>query len=361
MSKNKKQLNLINHKFSSRLQNIPASIISKLTKIDELKGSWISGAKLNPQVLGRLKKFVLVTSTGASTRIEGSKLLDEEIEKMMKGLSIQKFTNRDSQEARGYYELLENVFNSWKTLQINENTIKHFHGELLKYVSKDKNHKGNYKKQENKVHMINTAGESVGILFDTTPAYLTPKEIQELVEWTNFALNEKKYHSLLIISNFLVEFLKIHPFTDGNGRLSRILTNLFLLKAGYEYMPYVSHEKIVEDNKSDYYIALRRSQKTIGSKKEDITLWIEFFLTIFLEQSQIAVELLSKEKIEKLLSEKQNIVWNYIKNIDKTTVRDIVEATKINRSTVKQILEVLMRFKKIERIGQGRSTSYKRV
>ncbi|MCJ7624435.1 MAG: Fic family protein, partial [Anaerolineaceae bacterium] len=243
-----------------RLKDLPASVWQKITQIDELKGQWIGGVKLGPQVLGRLKKSVLVTSTGASTRIEGAKLSDEDIEKLMRGITIQQFSDRDKQEVQGYYELLNNVFDSWDRLRFTENLIKHFHRELLKHVEKDSRHRGEYKKGENQVHMINEAGESVGILFDTTPAYLTPKEMQELVEWAQSAINNQRYHPLLIIANFLVQFLQIHPFQDGNGRLSRMLTNLLMLQAGYAYMPYASHEKIIEDNKPEYYLALRQSQ-----------------------------------------------------------------------------------------------------
>lgn len=350
-----------NNKFNQRLRQIPAEIWSKITQIEELKGQWIAGARLSPQVLSRLKRSVLVTSTGASTRIEGARLSDEDVEKLMRGIDIQKFTDRDKQEVRGYFELLENIFDSWKSLKFSENTIKHFHGELLRYVKKDKAHRGDYKKEENKVHMIDAAGKSVGILFDTTPAYLTPKEMQELVEWTQQALVEKKYHPLLVVGIFLVEFLQIHPFQDGNGRLSRILTNLLLLKEGYLYMPYVSHEKLVEDSKSDYYMALRRSQRTFKTKHEDITPWLDFFLTIFLKQSKIALGLLSKENIDKLLSVKQLVVWDYIQKVDQTNTGEIVEKTKVARPTVKQALDRLLRLKKIERIGLGRSTRYRKV
>lgn len=345
--------------FSKRIKNIPSAIVSRIAKIDELKGQWVTGARLNPQVLGRLKKSVLITSTGASTRIEGSRLTDEDIERLMRGINIQKFTNRDKQEARSYYELLENVFNSWKGLKWSESLIKHSHQELLKYVDKDEKHRGEYKKGENKVHMINSAGQSIGILFDTAPAYLTPGKMRDLVEWTQKTLGANKHHPLLVIGNFLVEFLKIHPFTDGNGRLSRLLTNLLLLQAGYLYMPYVSHEKLVEDNKPDYYISLRRSQKTLGTKKENITDWLNFFLDIILKQSQMAVELLSKENIEKILSEKQLIVWQYIEKVKETSTGDITKNTKIARPTIKQALEVLLRLKKIERIGLGRSARYR--
>jgi len=241
----------------------------------------------------------------------------------------------------------------------------------LKYAEKDQGHRGEYKKGENKVHMIDKAGQSIGILFDTSPAYLTPGQMRDLVEWTQKISMENKYHPLLVIGNFLVEFLKIHPFSDGNGRLSRILTNLLLLHAGYLYMPYVSHEKSVEDNKPDYYIALRRrpdyyislrrSQKTIGSKKESITAWLGFFLDMILKQSQMAVELLSKENIEKILSEKQLIIWQYIEKTKETSTGDIIKNTRVARPTVKQALEALLKLKKIERIGLGRSSRYRKI
>lgn len=347
--------------FTQRLQNIPLEIWSKIARIDELKGQWIAGAKLSPQVLGRLKRSVLVTSTGASTRIEGARMSDEDVEKLMRGISIQKFRDRDKQEVRGYYELLQNVFDSWKTIKLSENTIKHFHKELLKYVKKDKLHRGDYKKRENKVMMIDEAGKSVGILFDTTPAYLTPKQMQELVEAIQRAFEEAKYHPLLIIGNFFVEFLNIHPFQDGNGRLSRILANMFLLKAGYLYMPYVSHEKLIEDNKPDYYMTLRKSQKTLKTKKPNIVPWLDFYLSVILKQSEMAVELLSKENIERLLSIKQLAVWNYLQSVKEASPGEVAKKTKVARPTVNQALDRLLRLKRIERFGLGRSTRYRKI
>lgn len=152
------------NKHDSRLQNIPSSIWTDIARIDELKGQWAAGTNLHPQVLTRLKRSVLITSTGASTRIEGAKLSDEDIEKLMRGISIEKFTDRDVQEVKGYYELLQNVFESYGSLSFNESTIKHFHKELLKYVEKDKLHRGNYKTMENKVYMVDETGKSIGIL-----------------------------------------------------------------------------------------------------------------------------------------------------------------------------------------------------
>ena len=279
----------------------------------------------------------------------------------MRGLAITKFADRDKEEVRGYYELLENVFNSWKHIPFTESTIKHFHKELLKYVGKDVRHRGEYKKGENRVEMFDAQGKSLGIMFETTPAYLTPKQMQELVKWTQVALKDKEHHPLVAIASFIVEFLAIHPFQDGNGRLARILTNLLLLKSGYAYVPYVSHEKLVEDNKAEYYLALRKSQSTFTSPRENINSWLEFFLNVSLKQARQAIELLSRENIEKLLSPKQLLVWKHLEQVPESTPGEIVKATGVARPTVSQAVDVLLRLKQVERIGQGRTTRYRKV
>ena len=352
---------IMNNKFDKRIQGLPQEIHKFINEIDLLKSRWVSGAKLDPQALGRLKKSVLVTSTGASTRIEGSELSDEDVERVMRGLSIQKFKNRDKQEVRGYFEILTNVFEAYKSIPFSESTIKFFHKELLKYAEKDTIHRGNYKSTDNEVAMVNSDGEPTQVLFDTTSAWLTPKEMQELVEWTQNAFLEKKFHPLIIIGNFIVEFLLIHPFTDGNGRLSRILSNLLLLQHGYEYMPYVSQEKLIEGNKPEYYVALRQSQKTFRTDMENIVPWLSFFLKIILEQSKHAIQLLSEEEVGKLLSSQQQIVWNFIlKSEIEITPLQISKNTNIPRPTINQALVKLLRLKWIERIGLGRATRYKK-
>ncbi len=349
------------NRFYQLLQQVSPTVLSNIARIDELKGRWIAGGQLNPVVLGRLKQSVLIMSTGASTRIEGARLSDEDVEKLMRGISIEKFTDRDKQEVKGYFELLRNIFNSWQSLSFNESTIKHFHKELLKYTQKDELHRGEYKKKENKVQMVNAAGEYIGILFDTIPAYLTPSSMQELTEWTQKALKEKTYHPLLVIGAFIVEFLQIHPFEDGNGRLSRIITNFLMLKAGYLYVPYVSHEKLIEDNKPEYYLALRTSQKTLKTNHENISVWFSFFLTIILKQSFMAVDLLSEENIEKTLSQNQLAAWLYLQKVDQAAPLEIAKQAGIARPTVNQVMNKLVRLKKVERIGLGRSTRYRVV
>jgi Fic family protein len=349
------------NKFDKRLKKIPDDIWQKIAQIEELKGQWVTGAQLSPQLLGRLKRWVLITSTGASTRIEGSKLSDEDVEKFIRGLVIQKFAARDRQEVQGYYELLNNIFDAWQNINFSESSIKHLHKELLKYVEKDARHRGDYKKGENNVAMTDANGKVLAIVFEPTPAYLVSKEMQELIEWTQNNLKIRKYNPLLVIGNFIVEFLSIHPFQDGNGRLSRVLTSLLLLKEGYVYTPYVSHEKLIEDTKSEYYIALRKSQKKIKGKNDNITPWLDYFFGILWRQSKMAIGLLNKQDVEKLLSEKQLLVWEFLQRVHEATPKQISKKTKVRRPTVNQVVNKLLKYKKIERIGQGSATKYRKL
>jgi Fic family protein len=346
---------------NKRITSLPQSTYLLISQIDELKGRWIGGANLSPQILSRLRRSVLVTSTGASTRIEGSNYSDEEVERLMRGLSVQKLKDRDAQEVRGYYEVLQTVFDSYTDIPFSESVVLHLHNQLLKYSDKDERHKGIYKSLENRVTMKDQSGKELGILFNTTSAYLTPKATQELIAWANDALQAKESHPLIIIAGFVVEFLKIHPFQDGNGRLSRVLTNLLLLQTGYEYVPYVSHEKLIEDSKVDYYVALRKSQITFGTSSESITAWTEYFLGVLLNQAKQAIALLSAEDIEKLLSPQQLKVWGYLGAMQEATPGQIAEATGVARPTVSQALDRLLGMKRVERIGIGRTTRYRKL
>jgi Fic family protein len=211
---------------------VASKIYQKIAAIDEFKGWFKAGFSLSPHVLGRLKRSVVVSSTGASTRIEGSKMSDDEIEAMLKGLKVSGLKDRDSQEAAGYAELTNIVFENYEHLKITENEIRGLHNILLKYSEKDNRHKGNYKNASNKVTARDSEG-NVSVVFEPTEPYLVPAEMRGLVEWAQRAEKESAFHPLLITANFILEFLSIHPFEDGNGRLSRALTNLMMLKQGY--------------------------------------------------------------------------------------------------------------------------------
>lgn len=349
------------NKFDDRIKSLDPHIVLILAEIDGARGKLKSGLRITPQATASLKRSTLITSSGASTRIEGAKLADKEVDKIMRGLTISKFKERDFQEVQGYLETLENVFNSYQDLPLKESLITSLHNQLLKYSTKDETHRGEYKKKENTVGMLGVDGNITRVLFETTPAYLTLKEMQELIEWTNNAFEKNRFHNLLIIANFVVEFLKIHPFEDGNGRFSRILTNLLLLRTEYEFVQYVSHEKLIEHRKDEYYIALRKSQETFKTKHETILPWLNFFLSIVKEQAERTLLYLEEEKIEDNLSPKQSEVWKYLLSVEEASPSKIVKATNIALGTVRQALNRLVRLGKIKRIGRGRGTRYTKV
>jgi Fic family protein len=354
-------MNDIIRKFDHRIKNPDPHIVALLAEIDGIRGEFKSGLRMTPQAITNLKKSTLITSAGASTRIEGGKLTDEEVEKVMQGLAVSKFADRDSQEVQGYLETLQNVFDSFQTLPLRESVITSLHNQLLKYSDKDDMHRGGYKKKENTVGVLGPDGKVAKIMFETTPAYLTGKEMQELVEWTDDAMEKNRFHQLLIIANFIVEFLKIHPFEDGNGRLSRVLTNLLLLRSGYQFVQYVSHEQIIERRKDEYYIALRKSQETFKTDHDTISPWLNFFLSVVREQATKALSYLQEEKIEDTLSPKQYEVWKYLSEVGEASPGDIIKTTGIVRGTVKQALDRLVELGRVKRVGLGRGTRYLKI
>lgn len=346
---------------NTRLSTLPAYLWRHIARIDEVKGKWHHvETGLGPQVLGRLRRSVLVTSTGASTRIEGAHLSDEEVERLMRGLSTQKLADRDAQEVRGYYEVLELILDSYASIELSENQIKQLHNLLLKHSAKDERHRGQYKTLENKIEAADPRGQLVGTVLETTPAYLTGKQMGELVTLTNEALAAGQHHPLLVIGNFVVEFLKIHPFLDGNGRLSRILTNLLLLRAGYRYLSYVSHEHLIEDNKDKYYFALRDSQKSFGTEAETIQPWLVFFVNVCVVQAEQANSILTHATVEHLLSPSQLSIWNFLGTVREAAPREIAAATGVPLPTVAQALDKLTRLGHVERLGLGRATRYRK-
>ncbi|MBI5413157.1 Fic family protein [Candidatus Peregrinibacteria bacterium] len=346
------------NKFDHRISNPDPRIVALLAEIDGIRGEFKSGLRMTPKAITNLRKSTLITSAGASTRIEGAKLTDEEVEKVMRGLAISKFADRDFQEVQGYLETLQNVFDGYQILPLRKSTIMSLHNELLKYSTKDDTHRGEYKKKENTVGVLGADGKVAKIIFETTPAYLAEKEMQELLDWTADALDKKRFHQLLIIANFIVEFLKIHLFEDGNGRLSRVITNLLLLRSGYQFVQYVSHEQIVEHRKDEYYIALRKSQETFLSNGDTISPWLNFFLSVVKEQAAKALSYLEEEKVEDTLSPKQYEIWKHLSTVSEAAPNEIVKATSIALGTVRQALNRLVELGKVKRIGLGRATRY---
>ncbi len=350
-----------NNKFSKRIR-YDQEIVNLLSKVGDFKAQWQGGLRLSPQILGRIKSWVIITSTGASTRIEGSKMSDKEVARLLRGLKNKKPQGRDAQEVAGYADLIGRIFDNYKTLKLTENNILQFHSMQLQFSEKDEYHRGKYKATDNTVIMKTPEGQTV-VLFQPSPPYLVKPEMESVIAWTNEQLEKDEIHPLLVIANFVFEFLAIHPFSDGNGRLSRALTNLLLLRAGYTYVPYVSMEEIIEERRTDYYLALRRTQKNHKSEHEDITAWVKYFLEVLGEQADRARKLMELEQPEKLLSKKQAQIYKLFTHGQELAIKEIDKKLKgaIPQVTIKQAVNRLVELKLVERLGMGRGIRYKKL
>jgi Fic family protein len=339
-------------KFSNR-------ILLRIAEIDELKGRWGGSISLNPRILGQLKRSVIITSTGASTRIEGSRMSDADVDRFLRGLHQKAPQGRDEEEVAGYADILGRIFDHYDTIKITEGSIRHLHDLMLKFSKKDEPHRGKYKTEDNTVAIVEK-GEVKEILFKPTPPWLVKKEMDDLLSWLHDAVEKKEVHPLVIIANVIFEFLAIHPFKDGNGRLSRALTNLMLLQQGYAFVPYVSLEEIIESRQSEYYLALRQTQKNHKTDAENIEPWLLFFLDCVHTQTKQALALLEGNDSHKLLSGMQKQIYEHLSAGGELGVSEIRRVTGISLSTVKQSLSRLVAHGLIERLGQGRATRYKK-
>jgi Fic family protein len=339
--------------------DISQATLKLISEIDEFKGKWQALSNLAPDQLDALRKVATVESIGSSTRIEGARLSDRQVEELLSGLQITKLKSRDEEEVAGYAECMETVFESHGEIHLDERHIKQLHQLLLKYSAKDTRHRGEYKKRPNHVEAFDQSGKSVGVIFETASPFETPQKMEELIQWFDMEWHRREVHHLLIISILIVHFLAIHPFQDGNGRLSRILTTLLLLKAGYGYVPYSSLERIVEENKDQYYLALRRTQKTIYTDHSTLSSWITFFLRCL--KKQVAV-LETRIGNEELLSDTPPLSRDLLKiakERGRLTVRDAVAVMGANRNTVKAHIRQLVRRGLLQQQGIGKGTWYR--
>ena len=244
-----------------------------------------------------MRRVATIESIGSSTRIEGSKLSDKEVAALLGNIEIKRFDTRDEQEVAGYAAVMETVFSHYDAIDLTENHIRQLHRDLLVYSAKDERHRGSYKTTPNHVSAFDAEGREIGVVFETATPFDTPRLMTELVTWARAAFEDQQLHPLLMIAIFTVVFLKIHPFQDGNGRLSRVLTTLLLLRSGYAYVPYSSLESVIEQTKEGYYLALRSTQGTIRSQAPDWQPWVRYFLRALLKQKQRLEAKIQREKI----------------------------------------------------------------
>ncbi len=339
--------------------HITQEILGFIAEIDEFKGAWRALGTLAPERLNALRHVATIESIGSSTRIEGSNLSDRDIEKLLSNLQISHFETRDEQEVAGYAEVMELVFSSWEAINLTENHIQQLHRDLLKYSEKDTRHRGKYKTSPNNVAAFNEAGKQVGIVFETATPFDTPALMHDITLWTNEALEKKLLHPLLVIGIFVVFFLAIHPFQDGNGRLSRVITTLLLLRAGYAYVPYSSLESIIEKSKEGYYLALRQTQSTIRTETPDWQPWMIYFLRILLNQGQNLAKKVEREKI--ILSSLPELslkILDHARQHGRVTMADMIKITGISRNTLKEHFRALLEKNYLTLHGKGRGSWY---
>lgn len=337
---------------------ITPDILRIIADIDEFRGSWRMIQNLAPERLASLRRVATIESIGSSTRIEGSRLTDSQVEELLSNISRKSFVTRDEQEVAGYAELMDIIFQSYADIVLSENYIKQLHAILLQYSSKDERHRGQYKTLNNHVEAFDTDGNSLGIVFHTVSPFETPLRMQELVYWTRETLADNSLHPLLVIGIFTVVFLQIHPFQDGNGRLSRILTTLLLLKAGYRYVPYSSLESVVEQNKDGYYLALRRTQSTLEDANPNWLPWLRFFLiSLKAQKDRLATKIDLATPWQGLTKEAHRIM-EYVQQQGRISVSEAEKNLSVPRATLKKRLAELVESGLLIRQGQGRGTWY---
>lgn len=338
---------------------ITPELLALITEVDEFKGAWRALGTLAPERLKALRHVATIESIGSSTRIEGSKLTDREVERLLANLEIKRFSSRDEQEVAGYAEVMETVFHAWADIPVTENHIKQLHRDLLRHSDKDERHRGEYKTLRNDVGAFDADGKMIGIVFETATPFDTPRRMTELVKWLNDARELKRIHPLLIVAVFIITFLEIHPFQDGNGRLSRVLTTLLLLQAGYAYVPYSSLESVIENSKEGYYLALRQTQGTIRTETPNWQPWLTFFMRALQQQKRrLAVKVEREKNALAALPELAVKILDYVRDNGRVTTRDMVRETGASPNTLKATFTSLVKKGLLVRHGGGRSTWY---
>ena len=338
---------------------ITPEILSLIAEIDEFKGAWRAIGRIAPERLSSLRRVATIESIGSSTRIEGARLSDREVEKLLANIRMGSFASRDEQEAAGYAAVMEAVFNAYDAIPLTENHIRQLHRDLLAHSAKDERHRGSYKTLANHVEAFDEEGKSLGIVFETATPFDTPSRMAELAAWVAGLEKDGSLHPLLVIAVFVVVFLAIHPFQDGNGRLSRILTTLMLLRAGYAYVPYSSLESVIEQNKEGYYLSLRRTQGTILTGEPDWNPWLEFFLRTLQRQKQRLETKLERERIMLAgMPELSVLILTLAREHGRVTVAEAARVSGASRHTVKDHLKSLVRQGHLTLHGVGRGAWY---
>lgn len=339
------------HTFSLKLT---MKLMNEISKIDRFDASWSIVEKREGQTLKQLKSIATVRSVGASTRIEGSKMTDAEVEVLIDKLKVSKLEERDEQEVAGYFDTFDTISESYKDIDISQGSLQNLHKILMKYCDKDEWHKGGYKKHSNAVE-ANHANGFKQIIFKTAePGFETENAMKKLMDWY---YSDNDTLPIVKIAIFIYDFLSIHPFQDGNGRLSRLLTSLLLLKQGYSWIQYVSFEHEIENRKAEYYKVLMQTQKQRPNEKIDE--WVVFFLDCLLNlQNQLTEKLQTQQNLTKHFAPREKNIIAFIENHPGSKSSEIADRLAIPLSTVKKLLTSMVTNKVILKYGVGAGTNY---
>lgn len=334
-------------------------IMKQLSIVDNFKGSWDLLELQHSKHLKELRKIATIESIGSSTRIEGATLTDEEVEKLLKSVKIIKLTTREQQEVVGYYDTLQIILDNYQDIELSERYIHQLHGILLKHSGKDQSHKGKYKTLSNQV-VANYPDGTQRTIFRTTEPAMTGKEMEELIFWVNERKQKSDMHPVMITATFVYEFLSIHPYQDGNGRLSRLLTTLLLMQQEYEFIQYVSFEHIIEERKEEYYRTLMEGQKNRYQETEKIDQWILFFLdclVTLIKRLEAKYEVYNK--LSKDLNERQKLVLEFVRKQKKVRMSEVEENFKNqSRNTLKKDIAYLVNEGLLLKTGERKGTRY---
>ena len=327
--------------------------------IDGFKGKWNTLEKRDNRYLKELREIAVVESVGASTRMDGATLINQEVKQLLQRIKTTQPESRDEENALGYYETLELIYGSHSDIKLSENSLKQLHQLLFKYNSKEERHRGAYKHLPNQMGAVYPTGEQQ-ISFATTGPALVKGEMYELLTWVNRQSTEATIHPLIIIAVFIYEFLCIYPFQEGNGRLSRLLTTLCLLRERYEFIQYISFENLIEEDKKEYYGALISGQQNRNTHKERVDKWLIFFL----EKLKLLSEKLEKryngfKHKGKYLNKRQKRIRDFVKHNEPLKVSDLAaQFPEISLSTLKKDLQYLRYEQVLEMIGKGKGCIY---
>ena len=329
------------------------NIINTVSLIHEYKGKQTLYIETKKDSLTNLLNIAKIQSAEYSNKIEGIKTTDARIKELINDKVAPK--NRNEEEIAGYRDVLELIHENYDNVPITPNVILQLHKILYRYSSSSIG--GKFKMADNIIEETDEFGNKK-IRFKPLSAFETPIAIEKLCNNYNELIQKNEIDPLILIPIFILDFLSIHPFTDGNGRMSRLLTLLLLYKNGYIVGKYISIEKIVENTKESYYETLQKSSINWHTNNNNYLFFAEYYLSIILrayKDFSNRIEYMTNKK----MTAKDRILLLIEKNISKISKKQIAEiCPDISISTIEKALNELVNEETILKIGDGRYTSY---